>query len=242
MHLNWEISDGELARWRSFIDANITNEFVIDREKRNISRKTVDLSKNMLWYVHVGCQVTTQQRSGPTSAVSRFMDSDSKTLKYNECAKSSNTVELIQSEISKAGLRRSNIIAKNLSQILSKLEAGGWDSFIQQLKTIEKDTSKNKERNVAKYIAKEFAGLGPKQSRNYIQWLGLARYEIPLDSRITKTMKKLGCSFVPKATALNDETVYLLIQEGVQQIAGQLGIYPCILDACIFSSFDVNKA
>ncbi len=242
MHLIWEFRDDELARWRSFVDANITNDFVVDREKRNISRETVDLSKHTLWHVHVGCQVTTQQRSGPKSVVSRFMDSDSDVLKYNVCANSDNAEKLIQLELSRAGLRRSSIIAKNLSGIINSLEDGGWDELIRQLKTLENETTINKEREVAKYIANQFDGLGPKQSRNYIQCLGLARYEIPIDSRITKMMKRLGCSFVPKAAALNDETVYLLIQDGIQQLANKLGIYPCILDACIFSSFDVGQA
>lgn len=242
MQLNWEISEVELARWRSFVNLHKENDFVKDREKRNISRTVVDLSKEMLWFVHVGCQVTTQQRSGPDSAVSKFMNSGSKALKYKECSASPDTESLIQTELSKAGLRRSSIIAKNLNKILNELDGGGWENFIGWLKSIENETTKDKERKVAQYIASQFSGLGPKQSRNYIQWLGLARYEIPVDSRITKTMKKLGCKFVPKATALNDDTVYLLIQDGLQQIAEKLGIYPCILDACIFSSFDVKKA
>lgn len=241
MQLNWEINEVELARWRSFVNLHIENDFVKDREKRNISRTVVDLSKEMLWFVHVGCQVTTQQRSGPDSAVSKFMNSDSKALKYKECSASPDKESLIQTELSKAGLRRSSIIAKNLNEILNELDCGGWEHFIGLLKTIENETTKEQERKVAQYIASKFSGLGPKQSRNYIQWLGLARYEIPVDSRITKTMKKLGCKFVPKATALNDDTVYLLIQDGLQQIAEKLGIYPCILDACIFSSFDIKK-
>lgn len=242
MQLNWEISETELDRWRSFVKSNKENDFVKDREERNISRKTVDLSKQMLWFVHVGCQVTTQQRSGPDSAVSKFMKSDSKALKYRDCSATPDAEKLIKTELSKAGLRRSSIIAKNLNKILNDLDSGGWEIFIGMLKTLEKNTTKSKERKVAQYIANQFSGLGPKQSRNYIQWLGLARYEIPIDSRITKTMKKLGCKFVPKANALNDETVYLLIQDGLQELAEKLDIYPCILDACIFSSFDVKKA
>ena len=225
----------------SFVDVNKANKFVLDRKKRNISRKKVDLSKERLWFVHVGCQVTTQQRSGPKSLVSKFLKSDSVILSYETCINSSDIEQLIQTELSKAGLRRSSIIAKNLDNILSMLERGGWGELIEKLETIEKNTTKKKEQIVAKYIANQFAGLGPKQSRNYIQWLGLARYEIPVDSRITKTMKKLGCSFVPKASALNDETVYLLVQDGLQQVAKKLGIFPCILDACVFSSFDVDK-
>ena len=38
------------------------------------------------------------------------------------------------------------------------------------------------ERQAADYFADHFAGFGPKQSRNLLQSLGLARYEVPIDS------------------------------------------------------------
>ena len=241
MYATWRFNENDRSNWQSFVRANLSNEFVKDRERRNIHRKTVDLSRGMLWFVHVGCQVTTQQRSGPTSAVSRFLESHSRTLSYAECVGSSNVKDLVHTELSNAGLRRAKTIADNLSEILANLEGGGWTELERQLKTIDKRTTMEKERRVARYVENEFPGLGPKQSRNFIQWLGLTRYEIPVDSRITRKMKALGCSFVPSAAALHDETVYLLVQGGLQQVAEMLGIYPCILDACIFSSFDVRK-
>ena len=241
MNLIWEIKEEEIERWKTFIDLNKSNDFVLDRIFQNITRKKVDISKDRLWFVFVGCQVTTQQRSGPNSAVSRYLESKSPALNYLECRKSKNTEKLILRELSKAGLRRSKTIAKYLNKILEQLENGGWQELSKHLKTIMTHTSKKKERLVADYIRYSFDGLGFKQSRNYIQWLGLARHEIPIDSRITRKMRELGCTFVPKANALSDETVYLLIQDGLQQLSKKLRIYPCVLDACIFSSFDVKN-
>lgn len=238
MKLSWEFNTTDTQRWKKFVSDNINNNFVLDRKERNINRSHVDLSKKQLWYVHIGCQVTTQQRSGPNSLVSVFLDSNSDALSYTKCAKAKNLELLLQKEFKKFSLRRSKIMAKYLSEIFEKLEGGEWKVLIRHLKTLKTRTTINKERKVAKYISTSFKGLGPKQSRNYIQWLGLSRYEIPLDSRITKTMKKLGFTFVPKANALSDETVYLLIEDGLQKLSKDLGIYPCILDACIFSSFD----
>jgi len=242
VNLKWEISDFELSKWQLFIAANKTNDFVLDREKRNISREVVDLSKNILWYVFVGCQVTTQQRSGKNSAVGKFLESKSNALNYEKCANSTDLENLIRFELSNARLRRSNIISNNLFSILTELENGGWEELIKMLKTIEQNTSAIKERKVAKYLSDRFAGIGPKQARNFIQWLGLSRYEIPIDSRILKKMKSIGCSFLPKAGSLNDEMVYLLLQDGLQLLAEKLEVYPCVLDACIFSSFDEKKA
>lgn len=239
MRLKWEIDDPSLKKWRDFVDANINNDFVKDRINRNIARREVDLSTERIWHVFVGCQVTTQQRSGPNSNPSKFLDSNSPALDYKICLEQTNRSSFIQAELSKAGLRRTTVIAENLANTIDYLETGGWDELTTELEAIQKNTTKNKERKVAGYLSETYRGLGPKQSRNFIQWLGLSRYEIPIDSRILKTMKKLGCSFVPHATALSDLTVYIVIQDGLQEIASNLEIYPCILDACIFSSFDV---
>lgn len=239
MQLSWTIEKPSLEKWRKFINENIDNDFVHERKARNITRTNVDLSKSEIWRVLIGCQVTTQQRSGPNSPVSRFLDSSSIALDYKKCKNHSNIDLLLQQELSKAGLRRSTIISSNLRKSLTYLENGGWQELVEKLETLQKNTTKGKERKVAMYLSgKEFPGLGPKQSRNFIQWLGLSRYEIPIDSRITKTMKKLGCSFVPSASALSDKEIYLVVQDGLQEIAAQLDIYPCILDACVFSSFD----
>jgi hypothetical protein len=239
----WEIDDATLARWRDFVAENSKNQMVRNRRQRNINRKDIDLSKSNLWHVFVGCQVTTQQRSGPNTPVSRFLRSDSPALNYATCQQAISLRKLLEKELAGAGLRRAPTMASNLVNIHELLEAGEWDVLLQHLRTMERNTTKAKELKVAQYLqSKKYPGLGPKQARNYIQWVGLSRYEVPLDSRVLKKLKELGCSFVPRATALSDETVYRFVQAGVQQIAALLGIYPCILDACIFSSFDAADA
>jgi thermostable 8-oxoguanine DNA glycosylase len=145
-------------------------------------------------------------------------------------------------ECTNAGLRRAPTIAKNLDRIFSLLEAGEWKALRAQLDTLVTNTTQKKERAVVSYLlrGKKYPGLGQKQARNFIQWLGLSRYEVPLDSRVLKKLREFGSSFVPSSAALTDEAVYSYIQEGLQSIAKHLGIYPCELDACIFASFDMS--
>ncbi len=237
----WEIGECAIQRWREFVDLNVGNAVVRERQRRNVERKDIDLSKPALWRVFVGCQVTTQQRSGPGTPVSRFIDSDSPALNYEACRRTLSVREMFERELTSAGLRRAPTIASNLQQILAELEGGEWKTLLQYLATLESNTTREKEQKVAAYLqSRKYPGLGPKQSRNFIQWVGLSRYEIPLDGRVLKKLKELGCSFVPRATSLSDETVYRFLQSGLQQISTELGIYPCTLDACIFSSFDAN--
>jgi hypothetical protein len=241
MKPSWEISENAIQRWREFVDFNVRNTVVKDRQRRNVERKDIDLSKSSLWRAFVGCQVTTQQRSGPGTPVSRFINSSSPALNYRACRREPSLIKMLERELTSAGLRRARTIASNLAQTLGELEGGEWKTLLQHLSTLESNTTKNKEQRVAAYLqSRKYPGLGPKQSRNFIQWVGLSRYEVPLDSRVLKKLKELGCSFVPRATALSDETVYRFVESGLQQIASELGIYPCMLDACIFSSFDTN--
>ncbi len=247
MNPKWEIDSPSLARWRDFVGKNAKNRMVIERRQRNIKRSGIDLSKPNLWRVFVGCQVTTQQRSGPNTPVSKFLASGSPALDYGACKRSNSVQGLLVQELSNAGLRRAQTMSDNLASILNLLETGGeWKTLLQHLTTLERNTTQMKELKVVQYLQsqclkqKKYPGFGPKQARNFIQWVGLSRYEVPLDSRVLKKLGEFGCTFVPQAAALSDETVYRFVQEGVQKIAASLNIYPCILDACIFSSFDMT--
>jgi thermostable 8-oxoguanine DNA glycosylase len=237
----WEIDKATLTEWSDLVKENSNNKLVIERKFRNVKRKGIDLSKANLWKVFVGCQVTTQQRSGPNTPVSRFLDSNSSALSYAKCKVAPSLRQLLEKELTGAGLRRAPTMASNLVMIHDLLESGEWSVLLQHLASLESNTTQAKEVKVAQYLqSKKYPGLGPKQSRNFIQWVGLSRYEIPLDSRILKKLKQYGCAFVPRAGALSDETVYRFVQAGLQQVAKSLGIYPCVLDACIFSSFDAT--
>jgi len=94
------------------------------------------------------------------------------------------------------------------------------------------------EREAAEFINNQFKGFGPKQSRNLLQSLGLTKYEIPIDSRITKWLNRFGFPVKLSAQALSDPNYYKFVSDGVQQLCAQSGVYPCVLDAAIFASFD----
>ena len=100
-------------------------------------------------------------------------------------------------------------------------------------------TSKVKERKLANFIAEKMPGFGPKQSRNFIQGPGLSRFEVPLDSRIAKWMRDFDWPVPVSAGALGDIEYYEFVEDMFQKLCKKAKIYPCVLDAAIFSSFDV---
>ncbi|MGH9436026.1 MAG: hypothetical protein ACRD06_08515, partial [Terriglobia bacterium] len=78
-------------------------------------------------------------------------------------------------------------------------------------------------------------GLGPKQSRNLWQWLGLTRYEIPLDSRVAAWINKnLDPPVKIDPKELSVPARYESVLDHVQALCDAAGVLPCLLDAAAF--------
>ena len=106
---------------------------------------------------------------------------------------------------------------------------------------LEEHRGRKREREAAEYLAETFSGLGPKQSRNLLQYLGLTRYEIPIDSRVVKWLNNNGFPVRLNAAGLTDTAYYEFVLDAVQALCKAARVYPCIFDAAVFSSFDKAK-
>ena len=122
--------------------------------------------------------------------------------------------------------------------VYGKLEEGLWEETFRMLDRLRLAADPQDEREVADFIDARFKGFGPKQSRNLLQSLGLTRYEIPIDSRITKWLNRFGFPVKLSAEALSDSNYYRFVSEGFQRLCAESETYPCVLDAAIFASYD----
>jgi hypothetical protein len=136
------------------------------------------------------------------------------------------------------GLRRSTTIGREAKANLTYLEHGGWPETSEVLEKVRLHPSPDTERHAARFIDKKLHGFGPKQSRNLLQGLGLSRFEVPIDSRITKWLNDFGFPVKLTANALADRNYFEFVSDGFQRLAEACDISPCVLDAAIFSSFD----
>lgn len=114
-------------------------------------------------------------------------------------------------------------------------------NYCQELNKLKDIDSKNAERILADNLSEKFMGFGPKQSRNFLQVIGLTKYEIPIDSRITNWLNNFGFPVSLASSSLGDKGYYHFISDGIQELCIKADIYPCILDAAIFSSFDKGE-
>jgi len=135
-------------------------------------------------------------------------------------------------------MRRGNTIGEEVKTNHHWLENGGWQVVDEMIEKLQKSRNKETERESATIIIDNLKGFGPKQSRNLLQSLGLTKYEIPVDSRIIKWLNEFGFPLKLTSTALADREYFNLVLDGFQKICESCDIYPCVLDAAIFASFD----
>jgi hypothetical protein len=239
MKLHWQIDDNDILKVKLFYNSQKNSVFVLNRIDRNIKKNLPEFSKDRFWEAIVSCLITTQQRSGPKSHVTRFICTKPFPLEYFQCRKWDNLhfqAEEIITEF--GGLRRGKTIGLEVKHNLQWLESGGWRIVNKIVNDLNADSSPVKERRAAEIIIDNMMGFGPKQSRNLLQSLGLTKYEIPVDSRITKWLTQYGFPLKLSSTALSDSNYYNLVLDGFQKLCEVCEIFPCALDAAIFSSFD----
>ncbi len=241
--INWEVDDWQVQLATDFYNLHKDNVFVRTRDKRNVQKIGLDFSKEFVWKSLISCLLTSQQKSGPTSKVAQLLRTNPFPLSLQFCidnlAQLDTVAQTILSDF--GGLRRTTIIAQQLKDNLQSIVDNDW--FILKEITHYEVTIDDKywEQSLADTIQRQVNGFGPKQSRNFLQILGVTKYEIPLDSRIADWLNKNNFPIHLTAGGLSDPHYYQFISDGIQQLCEKAKIYPCLLDAAIFSSYDKGK-
>jgi hypothetical protein len=220
--------------------------FVLERIERNVNGPSPTFSQSHFWYVLIGCLLTTQQRSTKGSPVNRFLSEIPFPLSIAKC-RQPNTELLIKRELTEfGGIRRAPTIANQARANLEWLKNGGWteverhfDSLAAQRSSKPRSEHAAVERKAAHFIS-ELSGFGPKQSRNLWQWLGLTRYEIPLDSRLT-TYINLNLSMKVDVKRLGNRQYYESVLDYLQDVCREAQILPCVLDAAAFDFASIGQ-
>lgn len=237
-----------MPRITDFVASQRERVFVRQRIDENVSCPIRAFSHDLFWHRMVACLLTTQQRSGPGSAVDRFISVNPFPLSLTVCRRAPQVDQLVAGTITAfGGLRRANKIGRAAQRNLRWLEQEGWqeiDAYVRRLlecRSREPRTAdKSVERTAARFIMQNMDEFGPKQSRNLLQSLGLTRFEIPIDSRITKWLNATAFPMRLASAPLGDTDYYEFVMDGIQAICERCSLLPCVLDAAIFASFDTE--
>ena len=243
MTLSWKVKPTDVERVRNVVARGVkSNTFVQNRIRRNVTGPAPPFRRGDFWEVVVGCLLTTRQRSGPGSQVGKFLSLNPSPLSLDAC-QSSDVESLAKRAFTDfGGIRFVPTIAVRLSANLVWLSERGWglvkseyDSLLSQRLANPEPAHAATERRSARFIQKNLQGFGPKQSRNLWQWLGVTRYEIPIDMRVTKWLND-NLSANIESKYLGNTAYYESVEDFIQALSNEAGVVPCVLDAAMFAS------
>lgn len=236
MKIIWEFSESDIKRVIDFVNTN-KNPFVENRINRNIHRKEILIDKDTILKTMLMCLLTSQQNSGPDSNLSVFLRNKPFLLTDNFLSQEYRVEDVVREVLISNGLNRYfNKIPNYFTFNYRYLVQTDWELKDELEDCLKKDLTKTEERVLADKIDQYFKGFGSKQARNFLQSLGLTKYEIPIDSRIISWLNKFGFPILFTPIALQDKAFYHFVSDGIQLICEKANIYPCVLDAAIFSS------
>lgn len=238
MKIEWVITDNDLCNYKKFIKAHENKKIVLSRRKNLNPELIEEIDAQAFWRAFLMGILTSQQRSGEGSGADALLDSKESILHWDFCKKNKENLAQVSAPIlKKYSIRYPN---KKLDYLQSGAEYldKEWPSLSLMLNSLRcQKTGKKEEREVVLQL-QALKGIGPKQSRNIIQYLGLSRYEIPLDSRIMKRLKELGFPVPLSSSALGNEEYYCFVEDGLREVLSRINVLPCMFDACAFASFE----
>jgi hypothetical protein len=254
VQISWSFEPLEIETVRAIVEERLEmGRFMLTyRWEHNVAGEPPDVTKSDMWFQHIMAMLSSQQRAGPGGPVDRFYRLKPFPLALERCRQADDVEKLAkQSLTDNGGIRFTSKLSRLIADNYDALEnRDGWRGLLgwrDRLVAIRKQkpdpTYFDIETQAAQYTADSLKGLGPKQSRNFWQLLGLTRYSFVLDSRI---MRWLQDNFdMPEGLmtpgALSDERYYVFISRMLLDLCDQAGVLPCMFDAAVFDSFDIEE-
>jgi len=245
--LTWTIPEQQLSAIKDFYMQHADRPMVQRRRQKNVVCEGRDFSRDAFIKVMLSCLCTSRQLSGPNDRVAQFFRRHPFPITEQYCnINQPFLAERLKSELSGAGIRFTNKIPAHFAENLRRLENSNWQ-LLQELRDhIPNDAADEEwERRMARSISMKknpygfkLKGFGPKQSRNLLQIMGVSRFEVPLDSRFTNWLHQQGFLYQLTDNELQSSALYEIVVDAVKELSQQIGVYPCLLDAAVFSSVD----
>lgn len=237
MRIEWEVTDDDVSLIKDLIARQAENWLVGERRVNNCAKVKPQVDRRRFWHQMVSMRLTSLQRSGRNSPVWQFERLNPFPLAYEAVRDAGSREQFISERLHEAHLDRfREAIPKQLARNFDCLEnEGEWERALAECNQLTILVARTAEVEVAEYIRNKFLGFGPKQSRNLLQALGLTRFEIPIDSRMTGWLNDFGFPIQLSAEALSDINYYNFVSDGIEKLCAASGELPCIFDAAVFA-------
>lgn len=242
MQVLLKISTEDIFRLKAFMSKQ-KNAFVDSRWNKNVLRNDIRLDPDTIIKGITMCLLTSQQQSGPETPVSNFMNLSPFPFTIKSLTDADDPQMWIKEMLESAQITRfKNRIPAYLVHNFNILQRPDeWNFLYTRLSQLLLHPGKEIERTTACLVQDKFRGLGPKQARNFLQFLGLTQFEIPIDSRVADWLSRFGFPIPISPTALQDRKYYHFAMDHLQALCEEADILPCMLDAAIFSNADTKS-
>jgi thermostable 8-oxoguanine DNA glycosylase len=233
-NIRWKIEPWQLEVISDLQRSHAQHSFVTSRIERNIYHQGIGVDEERVWRRLVCCLLTSQQKVGPGTHAQSVIDEKPFPLRLEKCKNAKNLKKFAGDFLQRRGLRFHHAIGSFIEQNLEQVDTSVWGECVEKLTDLLKHPTPAKERFVARWIQSHFIGFGPKQSRNFLQWMGLARHEVPIDSRFTRWFRSMKFPRQITPALLSSERRYCAVLDAVHKLCEQAEIVPCVLDALVF--------
>jgi len=236
------ITEIDIEKTKEFYASMESHVKVQERMALNVNGNPNSITLDKFWHTLIRALLSSRQKSDDDSPISTFLQIQPfpfllKILEQKKDVKSYISTTLKNHDGVQYYKRISDFAANNRKWLIDS----GWKELEIILNELVQNWSKANERNVSNYLAKHLDGIGPKQSRNILQMIGLTKFEIPLDSRFIKWLNNFGFPIPLHSKLFDYPPFYEYINDIIINLCESADIYPCQLDAAIFASFNKVK-
>jgi thermostable 8-oxoguanine DNA glycosylase len=202
---------------------------VLERiENSSSDKKKQDIDINLFWSALVEIINATQDRSAGLNSPTN--DTDYKIKKWDSIKDISHDelrelayTEFMDSNIDKYSNNNARYAVSNRNFIKKQ----GEEKILKKINSCEVGNATSEEKTCV--FLQKLKGIGPKQSRSILQYLGLSHHQVPIDSAVLNQLEISGIDITD--AKLDKERDYQEVQNIIWNISKELNVLPCVFDA-----------
>jgi len=240
MEIDWRISETDLLKITDFVNQQ-SNEYVANRVAKNINYHRLFINRDTILHALLYSMILPNMKHSIDSPVASFFKKRPSPFIYVKIKTALDVNEYIFNTLKKNGILLDKKKSPEFFAVnFDLLESSNWALIDILKKKLRYKEDKQAEREIADYIDTMFKGFGAIEARIFLQYLGLTRYEIPIDSFVSEWLNDFGFPIHISTTALQDRGYYHFVSDGIQLLCNKANIYPCVLEAAIYSFNEKN--
>lgn len=237
MEIDWRINDVDVQKVNDFVTLQLNEPHVANRVARNVNSQGLLINRDTILQSLFYSLILPNQKHSVNPQITTFFKKITSSLKYITIVNLTDIREFIFETSKKHGITLDLYKEPEyFSDNFNLLESTNWVLLDLLIKKSCQKEAKKAEREIADNVDTMFKGFGAIESRIFLQYLGLTKYEIPIDMVVSDWLNDFGFPVTISVTALQDRNYYHFVSDGIQLLCAKANVYPCVLEAAIHSN------